>query len=216
MAQEVWRYGACSVIWDEVASERERQAEEDFSWAWTRQADSEGELGFFKAQGLSVDLLRQAVNHTRQKLDTSERRTCRVIGMSQSTLHYQATKKNNEGEPRLAVIRLAKQYGRHALHARQAKHRRVWWSQNCTASSHERPPPNGVWEKRINDRFNGTLRREALNAEWFYSAKQAQNAINIWLKQYNQIRPNHALNIRPLVPKTLLEKSKSSGLEKWG
>ena len=34
--------------------------------------------------------LRQAVIHTRQKRATSERRTCRVIGLSRSSLQYQS------------------------------------------------------------------------------------------------------------------------------
>ncbi len=44
----------------------------------------------------------------------------------------------------------------------------------------------------------------------------AQVAINAWLRQYNQIRPHHALGMRPPVPETLLEKTKISGTEKWG
>ncbi|WP_459445165.1 integrase core domain-containing protein [Thalassovivens spotae] len=46
--------------------------------------------------------------------------------------------------------------------------------------------------------------------------KQAQVAINAWLRQYNQIRPHHALNRKPPVPETLLEKTKISGTETWG
>ena len=38
------------------------------------------------------------------------------------------------------------------------------------------------WENAYNERFNGTLRHEILNAEWFHTIKQAQTAINIWLK----------------------------------
>ena len=53
------------------------------------------------------------------------------------------------------------------------------------------------------ERFNGTLRREVLNAEWFTSIKQAQTVIQTWLKQYNHIRPHQALNMRPPVPETL-------------
>ncbi|WP_412176205.1 integrase core domain-containing protein [Lentibacter sp. XHP0401] len=54
------------------------------------------------------------------------------------------------------------------------------------------------------------------NAEWFHSTRQAQVAINVWLKQYNRIRPHHALGMRPPVPETLLENSKISGPEKGG
>ena len=50
-----------------------------------------------------------------------------------------------------------------------------------------------------------------LNAEWFHTTRQAQVAINVWLRQYNQIRPHHALNMRPPAPETLLEKPKING-----
>ena len=63
--------------------------------------------------------------------------------------------------------------------------------------------PGSPWENGYNERFNGTLRREVLNAEWFLSIDQARTAIGIWLKQYNHIRPHQALNMRPPVPETL-------------
>ena len=43
--------------------------------------------------------------------------------------------------------------------------------------------PGSPWENGYNERFNGTLRREVLNAEWFHSTRNAQTAINAWLKQ---------------------------------
>lgn len=76
--------------------------------------------------------------------------------------------------------------------------------------------PGSPWENGYNERFNGTLRREVLNAEWFHSTKHAQVAINIWLRQYNQIRPHHALNMRPPVPETSSEKPQITGTETGG
>ncbi len=76
--------------------------------------------------------------------------------------------------------------------------------------------PGSPWENGYNERFNGTLRREVLNAEWFHTTRQAQIAINSWLRQYNRIRPHHALNMRPPVPETLIEKRQISGLESGG
>ena len=64
--------------------------------------------------------------------------------------------------------------------------------------------PGSPWENGYNERFNGTLRREVLNAEWFATTKQAQIVIDCWLKQYNHTRPHQALNMRPPVPETLL------------
>jgi len=63
--------------------------------------------------------------------------------------------------------------------------------------------PRSPWENGYKERFNGTLRREVLNAEWFTSIRQAQVVIETWLKQYNHIRPHQALNMRPPVPETL-------------
>jgi len=76
--------------------------------------------------------------------------------------------------------------------------------------------PGSPWENGYNERFNGTLRNEVLNAEWFHSVHQAQTAINVWLRQYNHIRPHHGLNMRPPVPETIIEKTKSSGTENGG
>ena len=60
------------------------------------------------------------------------------------------------------------------------------------------------WENGYNERFNETLRREVLNAEWLSTLKQAQAVINSWLKQYNHVRPHQALNMKPTVPETVL------------
>ena len=75
--------------------------------------------------------------------------------------------------------------------------------------------PGSPWENSYNERFNGTLRNEVLNVEWFHTVHQAQTAINVWLRQYNHIRPNHGLNMRPPVPKTQMEKAKINCTENW-
>ena len=36
--------------------------------------------------------------------------------------------------------------------------------------------PGSPWENGYNERFNGTLRQEVLNAEWFTTTKQAQSS----------------------------------------
>lgn len=76
--------------------------------------------------------------------------------------------------------------------------------------------PGSPWENGYNERFNGTLRREVLNTEWFATTRQAQAAINQWLRQYNHIRPHHALGMRPPVPETLLEKPQIPGPDTGG
>ena len=64
--------------------------------------------------------------------------------------------------------------------------------------------PGSPWENGYNERCNGTLRHEVLNAEWFSNLKQAQAVINKWLKQYNHVRPHQALNMKPPAPETVL------------
>ena len=63
--------------------------------------------------------------------------------------------------------------------------------------------PGSPRENGCNERFNGTLRREILDAEWFTTTRQAQIVINTWLNQYNQIRPHEALGMRPPEPETI-------------
>ena len=42
--------------------------------------------------------------------------------------------------------------------------------------------PGSPWENGYNERFNGTLRTEVLNAEWFSSFRQAQTVIDKWMQ----------------------------------
>lgn len=71
--------------------------------------------------------------------------------------------------------------------------------------------PGSPWENGYNERFNRTLRREVLNAEWFTSLHQAQTVINTWLRQYNHIRPHQALGMRPPMPETLIKNGTQQG-----
>lgn len=45
--------------------------------------------------------------------------------------------------------------------------------------------------------FNGKLRDECLNMEWFISLQEARRVIETWRQDYNQIRPHSALNNLP-------------------
>jgi transposase InsO family protein len=63
---------------------------------------------------------------------------------------------------------------------------------------------------------DATLRREILNAEWFATTRQAQTVINQRLRQYNHVRPHHALGMRPPVPETILVNHQITGTEQGG
>lgn len=69
LAEAVRRDGAVDAIGD-------AEPGEDRGRARTGQADPQGKLELPKAQDLTARELPQAVVHTRQKLATSERRTC--------------------------------------------------------------------------------------------------------------------------------------------
>ena len=64
--------------------------------------------------------------------------------------------------------------------------------------------PGSPRENGYNERFNGTLRHEVLNAEVFYSLAEAQSVITQWVHPYNHIRPHPSLNHRPPVPETIV------------
>lgn len=280
--------------------------------------------------------MRAAVIETRQRLGTSERRTCEVLGVARSTQRYEADARS-EDDLRLALIRLAKQYGRYGyrkvgellrvegwvvnhkkveriwreeglqLPHRHKRRRRLYhhdasvirlrpvypnhiWSIDFVHDklSNGRPYkmltvldeytrealsvkvatkmgsdevlealyplllrrgkpeylrsdngpefssapfkdwllrvgikpiqiyPGSPWENGYNERFNGTLRREILNAEWFATAQQAQIVIDQWLRQYNHIRPHHALGMRPTAPETILVNQQITGTDQEG
>ena len=275
---------------------------------------------------MTVENLRQAVIHARQKIGSSERQTCKALGIARSTQRYKAAEQKADDSLRLALIRLAKKYGRYGyrkitellriegwkvnhkkverlwreeglqLPQRHKKRKRLYhkdssvirlrpkypnhiWSIDfvhdrlssgrkykmltiideytrealCVVASHKmgsaevlealyplllkhgkpefirsdngpefvsegfqswlnkvgvkpiRIYPGSPWENGFNERFNGTLRREVLNAEWFISIEQAKAVIGKWLKQYNHIRPHQALGMRPPVPETISE-----------
>ena len=75
--------------------------------------------------------------------------------------------------------------------------------------------PGSPWKNGYNERFNSTLRREVLNAEWSATKRHAQVVLNSWLEQYNHIRPHQALSMRALAPERLLEKLQISGTDTW-
>ncbi len=55
-----------------------------------------------------------------------------------------------------------------------------------------RPVENGFIES-----FNGRLRDECLNVEWFTTLEEAQVKLSEWRNHYNHVRPHSALDDRP-------------------
>ncbi len=67
--------------------------------------------------------------HVRQKLGSSERRACKTIGVARSTQRYEATPVDDDSL-RLALVRLAKQYGRYGYRKIAALLRVEGWQVN--------------------------------------------------------------------------------------
>jgi transposase InsO family protein len=60
------------------------------------------------------------------------------------------------------------------------------------------------WENGYIESFNGKLRDELLNREIFTTLTEAKILIEVWRKEYNQIRPHSALNYRPPAPEAIV------------
>lgn len=53
--------------------------------------------------------------------------------------------------------------------------------------------PGKPWQNGSNESFNGTFRRECLDAESFRQVMEAQVVMESWRRQYNQERPHSTL-----------------------
>lgn len=53
------------------------------------------------------------------------------------------------------------------------------------------------WQNGTNESFNGKLRDECLNLEWFRHRREAQIVIEQWRRQYNEQRPHSSLGYQP-------------------
>ena len=63
--------------------------------------------------------------------------------------------------------------------------------------------PGKPIENAYAESFNGRLRDECLNTNWFINLKQARQIIEEWRNDYNQVRPHSSLN--NLTPKEYAE-----------
>jgi putative transposase len=54
--------------------------------------------------------------------------------------------------------------------------------------------PGKPIENAYVESFNGRLRDECLNTNWFINLKNAREIIEVWREDYNQVRPHSSLN----------------------
>ena len=57
--------------------------------------------------------------------------------------------------------------------------------------------PGSPWQNGFIESFNGKLRDELLNREWFRSRTEAKVLIEQWRQFYNGQRPHSSLGYRP-------------------
>lgn len=56
--------------------------------------------------------------------------------------------------------------------------------------------PGSPWQNALGESFNGRLRDECLNVEWFGNLREAGAVIESWRRHYNQERPHSSLDYR--------------------
>lgn len=56
--------------------------------------------------------------------------------------------------------------------------------------------PGSPWQNAKGESFNGRLRDECLNVEWFMNLREASVIVEIWRRHYNQQRPHSSLGYR--------------------
>ena len=64
--------------------------------------------------------------------------------------------------------------------------------------------PGSPWENGYCESFNARFRDELLNAEVFYSLREAQILIERWRRHYNTVRPHSSLRYRPPAPEAFV------------
>ncbi len=66
-------------------------------------------------------------------------------------------------------------------------------------------PPGRPVQNAFAESFNGRLRDECLNTNWFMSVRYARETIESWRQDYNEVRPHCSLRGR--TPKEFAEYS---------
>ena len=56
--------------------------------------------------------------------------------------------------------------------------------------------PGSPWQNGKCESFNGKLRDECLNAQWFRTLKEAKLLVELWRREYNSFRPHRALRYK--------------------
>jgi putative transposase len=69
-----------------------------------------------------------------------------------------------------------------------------WFKEEGVSTAYS--APGKPWQNGLNESFNGKLRDECLDTEWFPNRREAVVVIEEFRKHYNQVRPHSSLGYR--------------------
>lgn len=72
--------------------------------------------------------------------------------------------------------------------------------------------PGSPWQNAFGESFNGRLRDECLNVEWFNNLREAKVVVEKWRRHYNEERPHSSLKYRTPVEFRLAQRQDSLSL----
>jgi putative transposase len=84
-----------------------------------------------------------------------------------------------------------------------AKAIKRWLGESAVATAYI--DPGKPWQNGANESFNGKLRDECLNMEWFATRAEARVKIESWRVRYNHARPHSSLDYQ--TPARVMEKA---------
>ncbi len=124
----------------------------------------------------------------------SERRACQILGLSRCVSSY--TLRQPGQDVILTLLRLMRLYGK-PEHIRSdngaeftARSVMRWLRDEAIGPAFI--APGNPWQNGFVESFNGKLRDELLNREWFRTMAEAKVLIEAWRRFYNERRPHSA------------------------
>ncbi len=72
--------------------------------------------------------------------------------------------------------------------------------------------PGSAWQNAFGESFNGRLRDECLNVEWFNNLAEAKVVVERWRRHYNEARPHSSLKYQTPAEFRLAHRQGSSSL----
>ena len=129
----------------------------------------------------------------------AKRRSCAALAFDRSSIRYQSIRA--EQEPLLHRIRTlfritAKRGAPKTIRVDNgpefiSKALDLWACANGVTLDFSRP--GKPTDNAFIESFNGRLRDECLNANWFLSLDDARSKIEAWRRDYNEVRPHTSL-----------------------